>query len=59
MKRYTPEKKQELVVRIDQFRKEGLKVKVACQKAGISDVSYYLWQGQFKPEEPDKGQQEK
>jgi transposase-like protein len=48
MKRYTPAEKQKLVAQIDHYRKSGLQVKAACEKAGISDVSYYLWKSQFK-----------
>ena len=43
MKKHTIQEKNDLVKQVDALRLEGFKVKGACKKAGVSDVSYYLW----------------
>ena len=65
MKKHTVKEKIDLVKQVDAFRLEGFKVKGACKKAGVSDVSYYLWRkessenaGVAGPENPREQKEE-
>ena len=48
MRVHTNEEKKEMINKVFQLRRsEGLTIKSACKKAGVSDASYYKWKKQI------------
>jgi transposase-like protein len=45
---FTSEEKRELLAKVKQSVKDGMKISDACRAAGIHDSQWYTWQGYGK-----------